>query len=80
MKFSKFMASTAGRALRAVVGVVLIIIGLAIHSAVGYIIAIVGLVPLLAGLFDFCLIAPLMHLPFTGKAIRACQPKDQHTN
>ncbi len=78
MKFSKFMSSTIGRILRIAAGLALIIAGLVMHSMIGYIMAIVGLVPLLAGIFDFCVIAPLMHIPFNGKDIRVYQPRNQH--
>jgi hypothetical protein len=30
----------------------------------------VGLVPLAAGIFDFCVLAPLMGKPFWGREIR----------
>jgi hypothetical protein len=59
--FIKFMASTAGRVARIVAGIALIAIGLlAIGGAVGIIVAVVGALPLLAGLFDFCVFAPLL--------------------
>jgi hypothetical protein len=77
MKFSQFMASTAGRLLRIVAGIALVIVGLMMQSTGGYILAVVGLLPLAAGVFDWCIFAPLFRMPFTGKAIRACkvQPK-----
>ena len=71
MKFSQFMSSNLGRLLRIIVGVVLIVIGLQMKSTGGYILAIVGVVPLAAGAFDWCLLAPLFHMPFTGKGVRA---------
>jgi len=37
----------------------------------GIIVAVVGLVPLLAGLFDFCVFAPLFGAPMSGPKIRA---------
>lgn len=73
MKFSQFMASTAGRVLRIVAGLALVITGLMMQSTGGYILAVIGLLPLAAGVFDWCIFAPLMHMPFTGKAIRACK-------
>tara|TARA_B100001123_G_C14732641_1_gene797559 strand:+ start:81 stop:314 length:234 start_codon:yes stop_codon:yes gene_type:complete len=71
MKFSQFMASTAGRALRIVTGLALITIGLIMQSTGGYILAAVGLVPLAAGVFDWCILAPLLGAPFKGKDIRS---------
>jgi len=32
---------------------------------------VVGLVPIAAGVFDFCLIAPILHAPFWGRQIKA---------
>jgi p-aminobenzoyl-glutamate transporter AbgT len=66
-----FLASTNGRIVRAVAGLILIVIGLvAMTGAGGIIVAIIGLVPLAAGVFDFCLFAPLAGLPVNGAQIR----------
>lgn len=71
MGLINFLASSNGRIVRIVVGVVLIVLGLAVVEGTGGIIlAIIGLVPLLAGLLDFCVLAPLFGMPFSGKAIR----------
>ncbi len=70
--FPKFMASTAGRIIRIVAGIVLVALGLLVmHGTGGIIVAIVGLVPLVAGLFDFCVFAPLFGAPMSGPKIRA---------
>ena len=70
--FVKFMASPAGRITRVVAGILLIALGLfAIHGVGGIILAIVGLVPLVSGLFDFCVFAPLFGAPMSGPKIRA---------
>lgn len=70
--FVKFMASTTGRWVRVVAGIVLVAWGILGLSGVnGTIVAIIGAVPLLAGLFDFCVFAPLFGNPFSGKKIRA---------
>ena len=75
MKFSKFMASPAGRLLRIVAGLVLVYVGFFVMKNLGgYIIGVVGIVPLLAGIFDFCVFAPLFSMPLSGKAIRAYTP------
>ena len=67
----RFLASTTGRIVRAVAGLALILIGLlAVGGVGGWILAIVGLVPLAAGLFDFCVFAPLAGLPFVGSRLR----------
>lgn len=71
MGFAKFMASTAGRLLRILAGAVLVYISyFGIKGVKGDILAIVGLVPLLAGIFDVCLLAPLFGAPISGKAVR----------
>ena len=70
--FVSFMASTAGRITRVVAGIVLMAWGLmGVTGATGIIVAIVGAVPLLAGLFDFCVFAPLFGAPLSGPKIRA---------
>jgi len=70
--FVKFMASPAGRITRVVAGIVLVALGLLVmHGVGGIIVAIVGLVPLVAGLFDFCVFAPLFGAPMSGPKIRA---------
>ena len=67
----RFLASSAGRVVRAVAGLALIVVGLAVvGGAIGWILAIVGLVPLLAGIFDWCVFAPLFGLPFVGPSLR----------
>ncbi len=72
MIFIGFMASSAGRFTRVVAGLALIGIGLvALHGAGGVALAVVGAIPLAAGVFDFCIFAPLFRLPFLGPAIRA---------
>jgi hypothetical protein len=69
--FFRFIASPTGRVVRVVAGLALILIGLlAIGDIWGWILAIVGLVPLLAGLFDRCVFAPLFGLPFVGPRLR----------
>jgi hypothetical protein len=69
--FFSFMASSAGRITRIVAGLALILVGLLVlQNTVGWILAIIGLVPLLAGLFDRCVFAPLFGLPFVGPRLR----------
>ena len=69
--FFSFIASPAGRVIRIVAGLALILIGLlAVGGIWGWILAIVGLVPLFAGIFDRCVFAPLFGLPFVGPRLR----------
>ena len=70
MGLLKFLGSTAGRWTRGIAGAVLAIVGFALSGAWLWLGAI-GLVVFAAGLFDFCLFAPLGGLPFNGKAFRA---------
>ena len=70
--FVSFMASTAGRLTRIVAGIILVVWGwFGLGGTTGTIIAIVGLIPLIAGLFDFCVFAPLFGAPLSGSKIRA---------
>ncbi len=72
--FVKFMSSTAGRITRIVAGLALIALGLlVVHGLGGIVLAIVGLLPLAAGLFDFCVFAPLFGAPMGGKQVRAAK-------
>ncbi len=70
MGFARFMTSLAGRLLRIVAGMALIVIGLVVvHGTGGIILAVIGLVPLVAGVFNFCVFAPLFGGPFLGKDV-----------
>jgi hypothetical protein len=70
--FVYFMASTNGRIIRIVAGLALIVWGLlGITGMAGIIVAVIGVVPLAAGLFDFCVFAPLFGAPLDGAKIRA---------
>jgi hypothetical protein len=60
------MSSRAGRLSRVIAGVALIVIGLAIGG--GWLtLSVVGLIPLFAGVFNVCLLAPLMGQPLKGR-------------
>ena len=70
--FVSFMASTAGRVTRIVAGIALILWGwLGLSGTTGIIVMVVGALPLVAGLFDFCVFAPLFGNPLSGAKIRA---------
>jgi hypothetical protein len=70
-----FLASQTGRIVRAVAGIILIALGLYLalenDNDIGWVVAVIGLVPLAAGLFDFCVLAPLFGWPFNGPDLRA---------
>lgn len=69
--FVKFMASKTGRIVRILAGIALIAWGLlGLSGTTGIIVAGIGLVPLLAGILDVCVFAPLFRNPFKGSEIR----------
>lgn len=70
--FVTFMNSATGRIVRILAGVALIAWGLlGLGGTTGAIVAVIGAVPLLAGLFDFCLFAPAFGCPISGPKIRS---------
>ena len=70
--FGQFMASGIGRLARIIVGLALVAWGyMLLNSVAGIVLIIVGLVPLAAGIFDFCVVSALLGGPFWGVAIRA---------
>ncbi|MEX0787709.1 MAG: DUF2892 domain-containing protein [Anaerolineales bacterium] len=72
--FVAFMSSPTGRITRIAAGALLVAGGLiGIGGTLGTVLAAVGLVPLVAGLFDFCVFAPLFGAPLSGRKIRAAK-------
>jgi hypothetical protein len=66
--FACFMARPAGRLLRIVAGLALIGWGWTMRgTTTGTVLMVVGIVPILAGVLNFCLIAPLIGAPFSGR-------------
>ncbi len=66
MSLIKFMSSSAGRLLRVIAGLALIVIGFALGG--GWLtLSIVGLIPFLAGAFNVCLLAPFVGQPLKGR-------------
>lgn len=64
-----FMAHPTGRLLRIVAGLALIGWGWTMSgTTAGTILMIVGVVPILAGVLNVCLIAPIIGAPFSGRA------------
>ena len=70
MEIARFMASPAGRLIRIALGIVLIWIGVGMDKPAGYVLEVIGLVPLAAGALNFCLLAPLLKVPFYGKDLK----------
>ena len=67
-----FLASGTGRIVRVLAGLALILWGtLGLGGTTGTIVAVVGALPLVAGVFDFCIFAPLFGAPLSGPKIRA---------
>jgi hypothetical protein len=72
MGFIAFMGSQAGRAVRIAAGLGIMALGhFTVAGTAGWVLMAVGVLPLAAGVFDFCLFAPLFGRPFGGKALRA---------
>jgi hypothetical protein len=69
--FGQFMASTAGRVTRGVIGIALIVAGLLVGGVAAWVLAVVGTVLLAAGLFDFCVITGLIDNIWSGREVRA---------
>jgi hypothetical protein len=69
--FTRFINSRLGRLVRIVAGAAMIGVGVAAQGDSGLILAALGLVPLTAGLFDICLMAPIFQIPWRGAKIRA---------
>ena len=67
MSFVPFMRSATGRGLRIIAGGGLIAAGISIGGTGGVIIAVVGIVPLAAGVFNFCLAGPLFGVDLMGR-------------
>ena len=69
MAFAKFMAGWTGRIIRIVAGIVIIVVALTMIAdpTLSIIVAIIGVLPILAGVFNFCLVAPLIGAPFSGR-------------
>lgn len=69
--FGQFMVSTAGRVVRGVAGIVLIVVGVVISGVGGWVLAGFGAILLLAGVLDFCLVTGLIDNVWSGREVRA---------
>lgn len=65
----QFLGSTAGRWTRAIAGLVLIVLGIALGGW-WWLLAIVGAGFIATGAFDFCPLAPLFGKPVLGRKFR----------
>jgi len=68
--FVKFMVSPAGRVTRVVAGALLLGAAWLVGGIAGIAIVLIALVPLLAGLADRCVFAPIFGYPFSGPGAR----------
>ena len=67
--FACFMARPAGRLLRIVAGLALMGWGWTMRgTTLGTLLMIAGIVPILAGVLNVCLLAPIIGAPFSGRA------------
>jgi membrane-associated protease RseP (regulator of RpoE activity) len=74
--FARFMASGYGRMARAALGAALIGAGsFAVGKPAGYAVAGFGLVPIIAGVFNLCPVAPLWGGHFFGSQYCAAKRK-----
>jgi hypothetical protein len=72
--FVTFMASGTGRMVRIAAGIALIAWALlGLNGVMAVVVGVIGAVPLLAGLVDVCLFAPLFGAPLSGARIRAAK-------
>ncbi|WP_432264670.1 YgaP family membrane protein [Autumnicola psychrophila] len=69
--FVRSMVNKGGRTLRIIVGLVLIAVGAFFSADIKWTLILIGIIPLAAGLFDFCLLAPLMGYNLNGRKTRS---------
>lgn len=73
MRFLSFMNTSVGRAIRVVVGLALIVVGLLIGGVAGTVLAVFALAPIATGVFGLCPINPLVGQPMRACAVPARQ-------
>lgn len=69
MPVLEFLGSQPGRIVRIVAGGALVVLGVLLGGW-WFALSVVGLLPLAAGIFDFCVLGPLFRLPFVGSKFR----------
>lgn len=79
MRLIDFLASTTGRWVRGVVGVILLVVGFVLGGTAGWVLGVLGVVFVAVGVFDVCLVAPLFGKPLRGRDIRSAAPSVRPT-
>jgi hypothetical protein len=69
MAFAQFISTPLGRGIRIVAGFVLIALGIAVGSVGGAILVVVGILPIVTGALNVCVLAPMLHAPFSGRGM-----------
>jgi hypothetical protein len=68
MSFVSFMKSPVGRGLRIAFGALVMLVGInQVGGTLGVLVAAIGVVPIAAGVFNFCLAAPLFGFDINGR-------------
>ncbi len=74
--FAQFINTPAGRILRILAGLVIIVWGYTERADIaGIILIVVGLIPLAAGVFNLCLISAMLGGPISGARITKSKPQ-----
>ena len=68
MRFTRWMARIPVRCLRIVIGASMVVWGYTEGTTTGYFVGTIGIVPMMGGLYDFCILAPLFGGPLSGLA------------
>jgi len=68
MRFTRWMASTPVRWLRIAIGASMVVWGYTEGTTAGYVVGTIGIFPMLGGLYNFCILAPLFGGPLSGQA------------
>ncbi len=76
-EFSRFMASTGGRVARVALGLALLVTGLVVGGGWGLAIGIFAVVPIAAGVFNLCPIAPAWGGHFLGSRYCATPKRNE---
>ena len=68
----RIMSSTSGRVVRVIAGAGIITYGsLGMTGTQSYVAAAIGALPIMTGVFDICLLGPLLGTPLRGKQVRS---------